>query len=118
MLALAYLYWFLGSLLSGKKLSPQLLGSFVKSHNARLIDLRDSSDFKAGHITGSENIPFSQLASHIATLKDSTTPVVFICKMGQTAGSAAAQLQSAQAYKLDGGIYNWQAAGLPTVKGK
>uniref|UniRef100_UPI0011C4C2D0 rhodanese-like domain-containing protein n=1 Tax=Acinetobacter baumannii TaxID=470 RepID=UPI0011C4C2D0 len=49
---------------NGRKISPQSLGILVKSKNALLIDLRDSKDFREGHISGSRNIPYSQIASH------------------------------------------------------
>lgn len=53
-----------------------------------MIDLRDSKDFREGHISGSRNIPYSQIASHADELKASDRPLVFICNLGQVAGSA------------------------------
>ena len=50
---------------SGRKISPQSLGILVKAKNAMLIDLRDAKDFREGHISGSRNIPYSQVASHV-----------------------------------------------------
>jgi len=43
---------------------------------------------------------------------------VFICNLGQVAGSALQQVGHADAYRLDGGITNWKAQGLPLVKSK
>jgi rhodanese-related sulfurtransferase len=73
---------------NGRKISPQSLGILVKAKNALLIDLRDSKDFREGHISGSRNIPYSQIASHADELKASDRPLVFICNLGQVAGSA------------------------------
>ena len=103
---------------NGRKISPQSLGLLVKSKNAMLIDLRDAKDFREGHISGSRNIPYSQLANHVEELKTAERPLVFICNIGQVAGSALAQVNYADSYRLDGGIANWKAQSLPLVKAK
>ncbi|MCG2573670.1 MULTISPECIES: rhodanese-like domain-containing protein [Acinetobacter] len=103
---------------SGRKISPQSLGILVKVKNAILIDLRDAKDFREGHISGSRNIPYSQIASHLEELKSSDRPLVFICNLGQVAGSALQQVGHADSYRLDGGVANWKAQGLPLVKAK
>lgn len=103
---------------SGRKISPQSLGILVKVKNAILIDLRDAKDFREGHISGSRNIPYSQLSSHIEELKSSDRPLVFICNIGQVAGSALQQVGHSDSYRLDGGIANWKAQGLPLIKAK
>ncbi|MGQ1361644.1 rhodanese-like domain-containing protein [Acinetobacter baumannii] len=103
---------------NGRKISPQSLGILVKAKNALLIDLRDSKDFREGHISGSRNIPYSQIASHADELKASDRPLVFICNLGQVAGSALQKVAYHDSYRLDGGISNWKAQGLPLVKSK
>lgn len=103
---------------NGRKISPQSLGVLVKIKNAMLIDLRDAKDFREGHISGSRNIPYSQIANHLDELKTSERPIVFICNLGQVAGTALAQVAHTDSYRLDGGIANWKAQGLPLVKAK
>ena len=103
---------------SGRKISPQSLGILVKAKNAMLIDLRDAKDFREGHISGSRNITYSQVASHIEELKSTDRPLVFICNLGQIAGTALQQVGHADSYRLDGGINNWKAQGLPLIKSK
>ncbi|MFT4020296.1 MAG: rhodanese-like domain-containing protein [Acinetobacter sp.] len=103
---------------SGRKISPQSLGILVKVKNAILIDLRDAKDFREGHISGSRNIPYSQLSSHVEELKTSERPLVFICNLGQVAGNALQQVGHSDSYRLDGGISNWKAQGLPLIKAK
>ncbi|WP_122900312.1 rhodanese-like domain-containing protein [Acinetobacter sp. B51(2017)] len=102
----------------GRKISPQSLGILVKAQNAMLIDLRDAKDFREGHISGSRNIPYSKITSHIEELKAAERPLVFICNLGQVAGTALQQVAHHDAYRLDGGINNWKAQGLPLVKAK
>ena len=103
---------------SGRKISPQSLGILVKAKNAMLIDLRDAKDFREGHISGSRNIPYCQVASHVEELKAADRPLVFICNLGQVAGTALQQVGHADSYRLDGGVSNWKVQGLPLVKSK
>ncbi len=102
---------------NGRTISPQSLGILVKAKNAMLIDLRDAKDFREGHISGSRNIPYSQIANHVDELKATERPLVFICNLGQVAGSALQKVGHNDSYRLDGGISNWKAQGLPLVKG-
>lgn len=101
---------------SGRKISPQALGTLVNSQQAVLVDLRDSKDFKAGHISGSRNIPYSQLDRHVEELRALEVPVVLVCNLGQVAGAAAQKIATPQLYRLDGGITQWRSSGLPLVK--
>jgi rhodanese-related sulfurtransferase len=104
----------------GKNVSPQGLSALVNQHNARLIDVRDAAEFKAGHISGSENIPYSRVSERLEELKkDLERPIVVICNIGQTAGAVGGQLKTAgltQVYRLEGGISNWKSQSLPVVK--
>ncbi|EKU60732.1 hypothetical protein F993_02863 [Acinetobacter proteolyticus] len=115
---LIVLFFILEGQRNGRKISPQSLGILVKAKNAILIDLRDGKDFRDGHISGSRNIPYSQITSHVDELKASDRPLVFICNLGQVAGSALQKVGHADSYRLDGGISNWKAQGLPLVKSK
>ena len=109
---LVVLFFILEGQRNGRKISPQSLGILVKAKNAILIDFRD------GHISGSRNIPYSQITSHVDELKASDRPLVFICNLGQVAGSALQKVAHADSYRLDGGVSNWKAQGLPLVKSK
>lgn len=115
---LTVLFFMMESRRGGRKISPQSLGILTKAQNAQLIDLRDSKDFKAGHISGSRNIPYSQLDKHLDELKTNERPLIFICNMGQVAGTALQRVGHHDSYRLDGGIMNWKAQGLPLIKAK
>ncbi|MDO8267583.1 MAG: rhodanese-like domain-containing protein [Moraxellaceae bacterium] len=104
----------------GQSVSPQGLSALVNQQNARVIDIRDPAEFKTGHITGSDNIPYSRIGERLEELKkEPDRPIVIICNIGQTAGAAGSQLKTAgltQVYKLEGGISNWKSQSLPLVK--
>lgn len=102
----------------GKKISPNALGLMYNNENAELIDIRPKKDFEKGYIKGSRNIPFTELKNHIDSLRNSPNPIIIICQMGMTAGTAVAMIGKENVHRLDGGIVNWQASGLPLVTEK
>lgn len=115
---LAVMYFSLESKRSGKKIAPQALGLLVNNENATLIDIRPASKFNAGYIAGSRNIPFTELKNHLAELQAMTTPIVFICDIGMQAGMAVQLIGKPNAMRLEGGISNYQAQGLPLITPK
>lgn len=107
------------SMKAGAPVSTQQLSMLVNQEQAVVLDVRDGKDFKQGHIVDSVNIPFKDIASRLGELKEKDTPVIVVCKMGQTASAASKQLKAAgfsKVYKLTGGLSEWQAANLPLVK--
>ena len=115
---LAILFFGIEKKRSGKKVAPNALGLLVNNENATLIDIRPADKFATGHISGSRNIPFSELKSHISELQALTTPIIFICDMGMQAGMAVQLIGKPNAMRLEGGIINYQSAGLPLITPK
>lgn len=115
---LIFLFFTIETKRGGKKINPNALGLMVNNENAQLIDIRPKKDFEKGYIQGSRNIPFTELKDHIDSLKKSENPLIFICQMGMVAGTAVAMIGKENVYRLDGGIMNWQASGLPLVNEK
>jgi len=105
---------------AGKAVSPQGLTALINSHNALVLDVRDAAEFRQGHITGSQNLPYAKVAERLEELKkELDRPIVVVCKMGQAAGGVTQQLKAAgltRVYKLDGGISNWKSQSMPLVK--
>ena len=100
--------------------SPQQLAMLVNRQEAQVVDIRDASAFKAGHIVGAVHIPATQLMDKIeAGVLDKARPVIVVCQAGIQAGSAANVLKSAgcdQIYKLQGGMQSWLADNMPVVQ--
>lgn len=92
----------------------------INREDAVVVDVRESKEFKAGHIAGARNIPQSSLDSRMKELeKLKDKPIIVVCKHGQSAGAVHAKLAKAgftHANKLKGGMAQWQADGLPVVK--
>ena len=115
MFVLIVLFFMLENKRGGKKINPNAVGLMVNNQNAQLIDIRPRKDFEKGYIKGSRNIPFTELKNHVETLRSADHPIIIVCQMGMTAGTAVAMIGNDNVYRLDGGITNWQAAGLPLV---
>lgn len=105
----------------GQTVSPQQATNMVNREDAKVVDVRDADEFRQGHIAGSINIPFSQLAERMTELdRFKDKPVVLICKIGHQASAAGRQLRGSgfeKIFRIQGGIQGWRADNLPVVKG-
>lgn len=93
--------------------------NLINEKDAAVVDIRPANEYSKGHITGSINIPAAKLKDSMGTLeKYKSNPIILVCKTGMTAGTNAKDLIKAgfDVYKLQGGITEWQNAGLPLVK--
>lgn len=83
-----------------------------------VLDVREPSEYSAGHIAGSMSLPLHQLASRMSELpKD--REIICVCASGSRSGSAARQLTGVgfTVLNLSGGMSRWMQAGLPVKKG-
>ena len=63
------LFFVLESRRGGQSLTPQLATNMVNQKDAVIVDLRDSDEFRTGHLAGSINIPAGQAIDRIAELE-------------------------------------------------
>ncbi|MCG3171796.1 MAG: Thiosulfate sulfurtransferase GlpE [Pseudomonadales bacterium] len=104
----------------GPSISPAQLTMLVNQHEGVVVDLRETADFRQGHIIDSISLPSVKLAERIAELEPHRDkPVVLVCKYGHTAVDAAKTLRQngfTRVFKLGGGITEWQNQQLPLVR--
>jgi rhodanese-related sulfurtransferase len=116
------LFWsYFGNRLRGIKEVDHIAAMQLINHkNALMLDVREQSEYAAGHVVNSKLIPLGKLKERIGELeKYRERPIVVICRSGQRSASACALLGKqgfAQAYNLNGGITAWQKASLPLEK--
>ena len=120
-LTLALIYNELAGRLSGiRRIGPATLTALINRDNALVVDLRAAADFDKGHIAGAKNVLLSQFDPENKQLTAAKAlPVVLVCKVGESANSAAKRLLKAgfsNVSVLEGGVQAWQAADLPLVK--
>ena len=103
----------------GKKITPQDLINLTNQDAAQLIDLRSSNEFDDGHITGSINIPYTDLEDRIHEIKNQEDKsLVLICDTGSQSANAGEVLNKSGFEKtviLSGGIGAWRLDNLPLV---
>jgi rhodanese-related sulfurtransferase len=83
----------------------------------RLIDVREESEWAAGHLPGAEHMGRGVLERDIeARVPDPRTPIVLYCGGGYRSVLAAESLQRmgyGNVRSMSGGFRGWRDAGLP-----
>ena len=85
-----------------------------------VLDVRPESEFSAGHLPFAQSMPLAELQKRLAELPHDK-PVVAYCRgpFCLMAVEAVALLRQAgfQAIRLEDGVAEWRASGLPVVAG-
>ena len=92
----------------------------INHKNAIVLDVREDSEFKSGHLLNAKWIPLGRLADRIGELERYRgQPVLVVCRSGARSASACVTLGKqgfTQAYNLSGGVIGWQKSNLPLEK--
>lgn len=103
----------------GEMTVEQLADRIGQSSNGfRVLDVRDRTEWEAGHIAGSHNIAAGALAQGQAVAMPRELPVAVICGTGYRSSLAASLLQDRglkHVVTVPGGMNAWNAASLPTA---
>jgi hydroxyacylglutathione hydrolase len=84
----------------------------------RVLDVRDESEWAAGHVPGARNVSAGTLAAGANVDLDGNEPVAVICGTGYRSSVAASLLQQRglrNVITVPGGMTAWTEAGLPTA---
>jgi ArsR family transcriptional regulator len=92
----------------------------LKSGQVTVLDVRPADEFALGHLPGALNIPLSRLKRRLADL-DRTRDIVAYCRGPYCVLSyeavAALRARGFNARRLEDGLPEWRAAGLPVEVG-
>lgn len=116
----SFLLWELLSRSSGKEVGTLIAVQLINYKNALVLDVREESEYDAGHIANSKHIPADKIKDRMQELeKFKDKPIVVIYKSGVRSGAASSILHAhgfPHVHNLAGGIDTWTQANLPIVK--
>ena len=89
----------------GRRIVPEVsgygLGKLQENDpSTTVLDIRDPSDWRAGHVPGAVNIPIDELIQRLDDVPSRDTPVVIACDQGLRANGAARILKDSGWRKL------------------
>ncbi|HTS36687.1 MAG TPA: rhodanese-like domain-containing protein [Candidatus Solibacter sp.] len=87
-----------------------------RAASVQMVDVRSATEYAAGHIPGTTNIPLDEIEARVDDLRRDI-PVVLICQAGKRARMAAGLLEPCrrEMFVLEGGTEAWVQVGLPLV---
>ena len=92
----------------------------INHKNAVVLDVRESSEYDAGHVLNAKLVPLGKLKERIGELeKYKNQPIVVVCRSGSRSGTACFILGKqgfSQVFNLAGGVLAWQKSSLPLEK--
>lgn len=104
----------------GEQLSPAAAVHLINREDAIVIDLRDASAFREGHIVNAKNIALADFNLQEEKLKIyRERPVILVDAMGLKITPIVLRLKKAEFKKvmtLKGGIDAWKTAGFPLAR--
>lgn len=106
-------------LLGFKSVTPAAATQLINREGAVVLDVREESEFRAGHIVNAMHVPLTALEARLKELdKMRDKPLIVTCQNGQFSARAGDILRKhgfGQVYKLGGGLLTWKDAKLPLV---
>ena len=114
---------FVGNRISGyQRIDPQAAVPLLNREGAVVLDVRDTKEFKEGHVVGAVHIPLNTLAKrHVELNKYRDKPVIVTCRTGTRSSPACGTLRKAgfeKVYMMSGGMLAWESANLPVTRKK
>ncbi|MFV0573816.1 MAG: rhodanese-like domain-containing protein [Vibrio sp.] len=106
-----------------KTIGTSELTHLINREDGVVVDIRTMDEYKRGRIAGSVHILPSDIKSNaISSIeKYKATPIIVVCKTGQTAHESANLLGKAgfeKVYLLKNGMTAWNETNLPLISDK
>ena len=88
----------------------------LRDEGAQVVDVRETHEWRSGHIPGSLHLPLRSVAKRGPAELDPGRPVVVVCASGHRSKAAAGTLAGlgfGAVYDVHGGLHAWRRSGLP-----
>jgi len=114
------LLWSLVSRRGIKEIDTREAIQLINHQDALVLDVRDDSEYAAGHLPNSKHVPSEKIEERWVELqKFKEKPIVVIYRGGIRSNHASLVLKKngfSQVFNLMGGVDAWKRASLPIVK--
>ncbi|MBA4142049.1 MAG: rhodanese-like domain-containing protein [Nitrosospira sp.] len=115
------LLWPLVSRRSSSEVDTLVAVQLINYKDALVLDVREASEYEAGHLPNSRHIPADKLEQRMQELeKFKKRPILLIHRSGVTSSGKTSKLLRDHGFphvhNLAGGIDTWRQANLPIVK--
>jgi rhodanese-related sulfurtransferase len=104
----------------GQEVGPTEAVQLINRKDAVVIDVRDSAEYKSGHITNARHLPESELEARPKDLERlKSKPIIVSCGRGNRSAHVASRLRKMgfnEVFSLRGGLAAWQQANMPLEK--
>ncbi len=109
LIAIALLIIGISFLTGGEK----TLSAKIKNGDVQLIDVREPSEYSAGHADGAINVPLSEIQENKLSKISKSKPIYVYCRTGKRATTAKTTLEKAGYKNVTnlGGLSDWQDDG-------
>ena len=90
----------------------------LENGGAQIVDVRETWEYRNGHLAGSEHIPVNTVFSRRGEL-DGERDIVFVCSVGLRSALACEMAAAAgltRLYNMEGGTEAWVKEGYPIEK--
>lgn len=90
-----------------KLFGPKVDLAKLVNDGALVVDVRTKSEFGAGHIQGSKNIPLATIKTEADRLKRLNRPIITVCRSGTRSRMAKSILSGAGIEVYNGGAWTY-----------
>ncbi len=98
-------------------ISPMIAVTKMNSGDTQIIDVREPSEYKKGHIEDAINIPVAKFDDEISTLENlKNRTIIVVCQSGTRSSSACKTLIKEgfeKVFNISGGMQSWEDSKLP-----
>lgn len=102
----------------GNRLTPAAVTHLINREDAIVIDVREASVYREGHVVNAKNISLVDFDRQIEKL-GRDRPIILVDAMGDKTMALIARMKKAgfeKVFAMKNGMNGWKDASMPTVK--